>query len=424
MNTGVEPFLVAAAIGFLLGFEREHHAAVQNEERPAVGARTMALVGLVGALAAAIGDAVLAVGLGGVALLVTVSYWRTSLEHRGTTSELTVLVAYLLGAYAHRDVAVAAGMGVAVALLLEQKSRVARLRDVVTDVEVDDALRFFALALIVWPLLPDRDIDRWGVINPHDLWRLVVILAAIGWVGWVGTRILGVRRGLVVTGLAGGFVSASATTAMLARTVRGADAAAQRPALAGALAASISTCVQVVAIVVVVEPDLAGALLWPMLAASMVLLAEVWWLARRGAATTGGDDDAAGAEPEPVQRRPLQLTASLVLAAILTATLLVATILQERFGSAAAVVTAAVAGLADAHGTALAMATLVPSGTLDPHTALTAIAAALGTNTVVKVVLAFAAGGSGFGRRFAFGIAAPTAAAAVGLWWVLAANWV
>jgi uncharacterized membrane protein (DUF4010 family) len=409
MNTGVEPFLVAAAIGFLLGLEREHHAVVEREQRPAVGARTMTLVALAGALAAAVSDPLAAVGLGAVGLLVTASYWRTSQEHRGTTSEMVVVVAYLLGVYCQRDLAVAAGAGVAVALLLEQKSRVAHfVRDVVTEVEVDDALRFFAMTLIVLPLLPDRDIDRWGVINPNELWRLVVVLAAIGWVGWVGTRVLGTKRGLVVTGVAGGFVSASATTAVLARTVRSATAEAQQPALAGALAASVSTCVQVVAIVAVVDRALAGTLLWPMLAAALVLVGEVWWISRRTTGTAAG-------ELEPVQRRPLQLTASLVVAAILTATLLVATLLQQRFGSGAAVVTAAVAGLADAHGTALAMASLVPDGDLSRRTALVAIGAALGTNTIVKMVVAIAAGGPSFGRRFAAWLAVPALAGGVGV---------
>ena len=414
MNTGVEPFLVAAAIGFLLGFEREHHAVVEGEQRPAVGARTMTLVALSGALAAAVADAVVAVGLGAVGLLVAASYWRTSQEHRGTTSEMVVVVAYLLGVYCQRDLAIAAGAGVAVALLLEQKSRVVHfVRDVVTEVEVDDALRFFAMTLIVLPLLPDRDIDRWGVINPNELWRLVVVLAAIGWVGWVGTRVLGAQRGLVVTGIAGGFVSASATTAMLARTVTSASPEVQRPALAGALAASISTCVQVVAIVLVVDRSLAGALLWPMAVAALVLVGEVWWLSRRGAGALAG-------ELEPVQRRPLQLAASLVVAGILTATVLVTTVLQERFGSGAAVVTAAVAGLADAHGTALAMASLVPDGDLSRQTALGAIGAALATNTIVKMVLATVAGGRSFGLRFSAWIAVPALAGAVGI--VLAAG--
>jgi uncharacterized membrane protein (DUF4010 family) len=409
MSGGVEPFVVAAAIGLLLGFERERHAWVEHEESPAMGTRTFALLGLGGALAGSMSTAVVAVGLVVVGAMVVAGYWRTSSVHRGTTTEIAAVVAYLLGAYCQRDVVVAAGIGVAVALLLEQKGRVHHLlRDVVTDVEVDDALRYFAMALIVLPLLPDRTIDHWGVVNPNELWRLVVILAGLGWVGYVGTRVLGPRRGLVVTGLAGGFVSATATTAVLARAARHAAPAQMRPAVAGALAASISTCVQVVAIVAVVDRRVAVALLPAMGAAALVLGAEVWWFAR----STG---EASLDEVTVAQRRPLQLTASLVIALVLTATVLASAILQEQFGSAAAVLTAAVAGLADAHGTALAMVSLVPDGNLVRSTAIGAIGAALATNTIVKVVLGFAVGGRRFGRLFGLGLVLPVGLAAVGL---------
>ena len=405
----MEAFVVAAAIGLLIGFERERHAWIEHEESPAMGTRTFALIGLGGALAGSMSSAVVAVGLVAVGALVVAGYWRTSTIHRGTTSELAAVVTYLLGAFAQREVALAAGIGVAVALLLEQKRRVHHLlRDVVTEVEVDDALRYFAMALIVLPLLPDRSIDHWGVINPNELWRLVVILAGLGWVGYVGTRVLGPRRGLVVTGVAGGFVSASATTAVLARAARHSAPAQMRPAVAGALAASISTCVQVVAIVAVVDRRVAVALLPAMGAAAVALGLEVWWLSRKPA-------DGTLDEVAVPQRRPLQLTASLVIAAVLTATVLLSTVLQERFGSAAAVLTAAVAGLADAHGTALAMVSLVPDGNLARSTAIGAIGAALGTNTVVKVVLGFVAGGRRFGRLFSTGLVVPVALAAVGL---------
>jgi uncharacterized membrane protein (DUF4010 family) len=406
----MEAFVVAAAIGLLIGFERERHAWIEHEESPPMGTRTFALLGLCGALTGSMSTAVVAVGLVAVGALVVAGYWRTSGEHRGTTTEVAAVVTYLLGAYCQRDIAMAAGIGVAVALLLEQKTRVHHLlRDLVTDVEVDDALRYFAMALIVLPLLPDRAIDHWGVINPNELWRLVVILAGLGWVGYVGTRVLGPRRGLVVTGVAGGFVSATATTAMLARAARGVDGARRRPVVAGALAASISTCVQVVAIVAVVDRRVAVALAPAMGAASMVLVAEVWWLARRSDETTTTDD-------LPItHRRPLQLMASLVIAAVLTATVLVSTVLQEQFGSAAAVLTAAVAGLADAHGTALAMVSLVPDGNLSRSTAVGAIGAALAANTMVKVVLAHLAGGRQFGRLFTLAMVLPVTLAAVGL---------
>ena len=42
---------------------------------------------------------------------------------------------------------------------------------------------------------------------------MTVLLTGIGWVGYIGVRALGPQRGLLVTGLAGGFVSATATTA-------------------------------------------------------------------------------------------------------------------------------------------------------------------------------------------------------------------
>jgi hypothetical protein len=117
MSGGVEPFVVAAAIGLLLGFERERHAWVEHEESPPMGTRTFALLGLGGALAGSMSTAVVAVGLVVVGAMVVAGYWRTSSVHRGTTTEIAAVVAYLLGAYCQRDVVVAAGIGVAVALL-------------------------------------------------------------------------------------------------------------------------------------------------------------------------------------------------------------------------------------------------------------------------------------------------------------------
>ena len=427
---GVEPFAVAGAIGFLLGFEREHHAWVQGEESGAIGTRTFTLIALSGALSGTVSTAVVAVGLMVLGIIVAVSYWRTSEVHRGTTTEVSAMIAFLLGAYCQRDVAVAAGIAVAVALLLEQKSRVHHLlRDVVTDVELDDALRYFAMTLVVLPLLPDRNIDRWGVINPNHLWRLVVMLAGIGWIGYVGTRVFGPRRGLVVVGAASGFISASAATAVLGRMTRQSPELA-RSALAGALAASVSTCVQIVVIVSVVDKRVGLALAAPMTAAALVLVVEVWVLSRGRAKvveatqpTMAAADAVAGDEQHPVpsplspqaaQRRPLQLRASLAIAAVITVTALVSKLMADRFGSAAAVVTTAVAGLADAHGAALGAMSLIENSGLSEHSALMAVGAALISNSVVKVVLAHIAGGRAFGARFVLGMLAPATVAAVG----------
>ena len=55
----------------------------------------------------------------------------------------------------------------------------------------------------------------------------------------------------------------------------------------------------------------------------------------------------------------------------------------------------------------VAAASLAAKGDITVDTALLAIAAALGSNLIVKTVLAFTAGGRRFGLRFLAGMAAP-----------------
>ncbi|MCB9441392.1 MAG: MgtC/SapB family protein [Mycolicibacterium sp.] len=107
---------------------------------------------------------------------------------------------------------VAVAVAVIVTTLLWSKTRIHRfVRRILTEVEVEDAIKFFVVAFVVLPLLPDRDLGPYGQLNPEKLWLLVVLFTGIGWVGYIGVRALGPERGLLVTGLAGGFVSATAT---------------------------------------------------------------------------------------------------------------------------------------------------------------------------------------------------------------------
>lgn len=66
------------------------------------------------------------------------------------------------------------------------------------------ALRFFVIAFVVLPLLPDRAMGPYGVLNPSKIWLLVVAVTGLGWVGYVAVRALGPERGLLITGFAGG----------------------------------------------------------------------------------------------------------------------------------------------------------------------------------------------------------------------------
>ncbi|MUM34962.1 MgtC/SapB family protein, partial [Mycolicibacterium sp. CBMA 361] len=208
----IEPFLVALAIGLLLGLERERS---HTRKLPA-GSRSFALLSLAGAVAASFGPWAIAVVSLGVGALVALAYFRTSKEDPGTTTATAALVAYLLGALAYSRPALAVALAVVVASLLVSKARIHRFaRDIITEVELEDAIKFLVIAFVILPLLPDRGLGPYGVLNPEKVWLLVVLLTGIGWVGYIGVRALGPERGLLITGVAGGFVSASATTASM-----------------------------------------------------------------------------------------------------------------------------------------------------------------------------------------------------------------
>lgn len=399
----IQPFLVATAIGLLLGFERER----SHTRRLPAGSRSFALLALAGAIAAAFSEWAVILGLAGVAALMVLAYFRTSEDDPGTTTEIAAVVAYLLGALAYTRPALAVALAVVVTGLLVSKTRIHRLaREIVSEVELEDAIKFFVVAFVVLPLLPDQPLGPYGVLNPAKVWLLVVLLTGIGWLGYIGVRALGPQRGLLVAGLAGGFVSASATTASMGRLSR--TLATVRAPLASALAASLATFVQLMVVIGVVDPDVLRRL-WPPVAAGALVLTVIAAAVYRGSTTTEPHKDGPVHEPMVATGRPFALRPALILAAVLIFALLVGRWGADVLGPRGAVLGSFAAGLADAHAGSVAAASLAAKGDITVDTALVAIAAALGSNLIVKCVLALAAGGRRFGLAFLAGMAVPAA---------------
>ncbi len=434
MAESLRTFAIALSLGLLLGFEREHRQFREHGDPTPLGTRTLAVLALAGALARTIDRAgvapglpapawVTAAGMIAAGAVVAVSGGRRDVS-RGTTTAATALAGYLLGALAVEDAALAVALAALLALVLESKPWLRRaVREVVSPAEVEDAVRWFVLAFVVLPLVPDEPVGPSGAIVPSRVWELVLLLTGIGWLGYIGTRFAGRRRGLLVVGAAGGFVSGAATTAALARLARR-DPSVRTAALGGALLASVATCVQVVVLALVASRPLGVRLIGPMAAGAAVLLVTGVALTRRlrvPSLPTRPDDGTQPGTPDdgPLGlERPLALRGSVVAAVVLSATIAGSSVLVERAGSASATAAAAAAGLADAHAALLATAQLHERGLLPLHTAVLTCGAGLLTNTVTKL-LGASLGGRWFLLRFAAALAAAAGVIAAGL--VLAA---
>lgn len=382
--------LVALGVGLLIGVERERSAAAEGG-RAAAGVRTFTLAALLGAAAALLDAPMLAVALGaGIALLATVSHLRTSGEDPGLTSEVALLVTFTLGVLALGQAQLAAALGVLVALLLASRSWLHELaRRRLSDQELLDAILLAAAALIVLPLLPDRSVDPYGVLNPRVIWALTVVVLLINACGYLALRTLGAKIGLPVTGFVGGFVSSTATIGALGARARRAPAFLS-PAIAGASLSSVATVVQLALVLLITSPALLARL-----APGLALMGAVA-VAYGALFTWRAAGDAAGAETLP--GRAFQPRHALVFALTVTVAMLIGAFLADRFGAIGATFGIAFAGLADAHSASASAASLQTSGALTAGAALQAVLLAVSANALTKALVAWTSGGWSYAR--------------------------
>lgn len=173
----IEAFLIAIGIGLLIGLERERVPSAR------AGLRTFALVGMLGALVAMLGEqlgsfAPFVAGLVIVALTLIAAYLRhPDPSDPGTTSVAALVVCYCRGAatwLGHAQLAVM--LAVATTVLLYFK---AQLRGMATRLEARDwisILQFGVLSLVILPILPNAEMGPYGALNPHQIWWMVVLI--------------------------------------------------------------------------------------------------------------------------------------------------------------------------------------------------------------------------------------------------------
>lgn len=386
----------ALGVGLLIGVERER-AKGSGPNRAAAGVRTFTLLGLAGAIAQLIGPVGIAVAGAFVALAMFASYRRTQAQDPGLTTEVAMLVTFFLGVLAVQATALAAGLGVMTAVVLTSKTSLHRFtRQRLSQQELHDGLLLVAAAFVVLPLLPDRTIDPWQAINPRKLWILVVAVMGVSSAGYVALRVFGSKLGLAVAGLAGGFVSSTATIAAMGDKAKASPKLTPAFASAG-LISNVGTIVQLAIVLGTLSPALLARATWPLVAAGVVALAAATLSSWRAFASTRKDADLAG-------KRPFEPVRVLVFVGILAGIMLLAAIARHWFGERSLPWVLAASGLADVHAAAASAAQLVSSKQVGVDPALVAITAALATNSLMKCLIATLKGGRAYAWRLVPGV--------------------
>jgi uncharacterized membrane protein (DUF4010 family) len=383
---------VALGIGLVVGLERGWKTREQHGGQRLAGLRTFAVTALGGGVLAALSlpDRFIVLGAGTlvVGALIVGGYLLSAREQRdfGMTTELAMLTTFGLGALAVLGApfeAVAAGIVMTLLLGFKQEFHAAIER--LERHELLATLQLIALAAVLLPLLPDRQLGPWQAVNPRVVGILVLLVAALSYVGYFAVRMLGARRGLTFTALFGGLSSSTAVTVAYARRAR-TDLPHRALLGAGIVLAAATMIPRLIVEIGTVNPSLLLTL-WPTFAAlTLVPLGAVAYLVHRGREAN---------PPATIElSNPLQLSTALGFGVLLVVLFVAAEGLRRALGDAGAYAVAAIAALLDVDAVTLAMADGAARGTLDDGVAARAITLAVLVNTAVKAILAAALGGS------------------------------
>ena len=411
-STALAVLASAAGCGLLMGIERERRKGDGPGRAPA-GVRSFTLASIGGAAAALTAiPALVVVGAALVAALTVVAYARDRSGDPGVTTEIALLLAYLIGVTCARDQLLAAALAVVVTGLLALREVLHQFANQwLRPGEVRSGLILAALALLVFPLAPNAPLWQGG-LNPQVVVRLVIVLLVIQSLAHVAKRLMQARHALALSALASGFVSSTATIASLGMEVR-AGHAAPRVDAGAALLSCVATMVQIVVVAATVQPQWLARLWLPALAGGCVAAALGWWGGRGGAAQrmvsapAPGTEAVAGMMPETPM---FKLRDALIIAALLTGIQVGVHLLTAWQGDAGMLAGALLAALADVHAaTAAVLVRGGPDSAAGPAIA-SALMAALLVHAGSKCVVALASGGWRYALAVAPGIVAHTLA--------------
>jgi uncharacterized membrane protein (DUF4010 family) len=393
----------ALAVGLLVGLEREQ----SRPPRPGAafgGVRTYPIFALIGALATMLETSSMwlpLIALLGVFALVSISYAADVKRHddHGVTTESSIVATYLLGALAtSRGVlepmadrlVLVAGLGVVLTFLLSSKPWFHAFAEKVSRDDLFATLKFLIVAVIVLPLLPDRDMGPLGALNPRTLGLLVVTISGLSFIGYVAMRLLGTRRGLLVGAALGGLVSSTAVTLSFSNRTK--ETPELAPVAAGAIAVAWTIMlVRVAVLCAVVEPSVLRVLAVPLAAATVGTLAGLALTFRRG------DADVAAVEV----KNPFELGSAIKVTVVFAIVLFVTKAATHYLGDRGLYLASALGGTTDVDAVTVSTAKLAAGETITAATATIAIGIACALNTLVKTGLAMFIGGSVLGRRVA-----------------------
>lgn len=405
---------LATGLGLLIGIERGWRLRNTEEGGRVAGIRTHALLGLGGGASGLIALALSPVygllGLAGLILALLIAH-RARLadgdDNVSATGAIVGILTLLFGVLATigfaREALVAGG---ATTLILSMREKLHVWLKTLGERDVQAAAQFGAIALVILPLLPDRDIGPYHALNPRMLWLVVVFVTGLSFAGYWASKRFGSTRGTILAATIGATYSSTAVTAEIARRLR--DQTENRATLYAAIAAASAMMpLRVLILCGVLLPSALGVFATGIgAAAGFVALYAAIAVYRADRKQGGGVASA---------RNPFDFWPAVGFAVMVAVIIVVARWTIDRFGEQGMIVLVSLTGLYDVDA-AVIMTTTLPRDTLPLAQLGIVLSLPILVNTVLKSVLVLVLGGVRTGIVAALPLFGAAALIGGGIW--------
>ncbi len=402
---------ISLLLGFLVGLQRQWVAA------PLGGIRTFSLISVFGTLlafiAASFGGWILVGGLVAVVSVIVVgnlSHKMPTDEHNHSplTTEVAMLLMYAIGVLCGIGplwlASAAAGILV---IVLQLKLELHGLAKHFSQHEITAIMQFVLISLVILPVVPNQTFGPFDVLNPYEIWLMVILIVAISLAGYIVYKFFGHRAGTLLGGILGGLVSSTATTVTFSKRSKISVHDIAHNAIIIALAWS-TLYVRLIVEIMVAAPGFTSIIV-PLMSLAAVSFFTTFVLinhAKDKKATM------------PVLTNPSELKTALVFAVLFAVILFASAAAKHYFGNKGLMVTAFLSGLTDLDAITLTTSRLVHAGKLLQQEALSVILVANISNLLFKAGVAGVMGGKRLLKALALPVLATLAVIVVWLVWV------
>ncbi|MCC6341924.1 MAG: MgtC/SapB family protein [Bryobacterales bacterium] len=345
---------IAIGIGMLVGLEREW-------SQKDLGTRTFTIVAIAGALSILAGPPIAYITFAGVLLIVTLTALHNVREGRpveATTSAaviLTFVLGILIGQGQHYTPVAAA---ILMTLLLSLKPALTHFAGGLLVTEVRSAVSLGLLAFVIYPVLPNRRVDPWGLLNPREAWLIIVVIAALGFVNYVLLKSYG-SRGLNYSAILGGLVNSTAAIVELAGSIKNQPGDIATLAVTVNLLTVVAMFVRNLIILAIFAPPAVVSAAGPMIVMILAAAVYIW----------GGRKNQQGNDGIVQLSSPLSLTKVFQFGFIFVTIEIAGSLGQRYFGHLGFLLVSLIGGLVSSASTVGAAATLAMHQSIDMQTA-------------------------------------------------------